>query len=86
MAKKGERITWTVEREEKLKNLLKEMPLYAAAKQIGLAPNSASQGAKRRGIRIPQRQHNPKPGHPWKRAWPKERQRLFDEAKARGEA
>lgn len=86
MPRKGEYVVWSPERLEKMRELLKEMPAYKVAAHFGVTPRVLCGAAKRWGVPVPQRQHNPQPGHPWKRAWPKEQQRLFDEAKARGEA
>lgn len=86
MARKGQALTWTPERLERMRTLLQDMPAYKVAAVMGITPRSLCGAAKRWGIPVPQRQHNPQPGHPWKRAWPKERQRMFNEAKARREA
>ena len=78
---RDQRIRWTPERLEILRQLLKDVPLYVAAIKLGITPNSASRAAKRWGIPVPQRQHNPGRKHPWRRPWHRERQALLNTQK-----
>lgn len=68
-------VTWTTERQARLRELLTRMSLTQAAQEIGISQASASRAAKRYGITVPT--WKPKLGHPWKRPWPKEQQALW---------